>query len=143
MTPTPVRQIARELVICTSLSFIVILGVIHALLHLLQASIISGATIQSPVGKFFATPAVRIAQISQLHSYVLVIFKVTIACTILVLAVREAVSSLGIWIGWWTPEGQLEADLESGDLKSDVDWSADEKVPYSDAPYPNETVFIL
>ncbi|KAJ7134111.1 hypothetical protein C8R46DRAFT_1235297 [Mycena filopes] len=137
MLPTPARQITRELFICTVLSTLVILVLVH-FVHLLYAS----AFPSTPLGKLLAAPAAQIAQIAQMHAYVFVVFKVTMACTVLVLALREVVACVGISMGWWGASVPEEADLEAGKLADDDDWSAEEKASYSDAPYPNETVLL-
>ncbi|KAJ7772179.1 hypothetical protein B0H16DRAFT_1451260 [Mycena metata] len=140
MSPTPILQLVREFSFCVVLSFAVIIGVIHAALHLLQNYCVSEFIVQSSLARFLATPAMHIAQITQVQEYLLVVFKMTMACTILVFAVREVVLSFSSWMGWSSEEA--DGNLEAGDRKIAVvgqwGWKSDEKLPYTmTIPAPN------
>ncbi|KAF7369697.1 hypothetical protein MVEN_00301200 [Mycena venus] len=135
MSTTPAHQLAREFAICVSLSFIVVLGVIHGLPHLTHALIASGP---APLARFLATPAAHIAQISHIHEHLLVVFKITVACCVLVFALREIVAAVGSLTGWWDVEGQdEEEDLEVGDK---VERWGEKRSHLRGIPYPNNTV---
>ncbi|KAJ7486877.1 hypothetical protein FB451DRAFT_1168256 [Mycena latifolia] len=152
MSPTSTRQIVREFAICASLSFIIILGMIHALLHILHLLFQSEAALRSPLAQFVAAPAVQLSRISEAHTYLLVVFKITIACTVLVFAARELLLAGGAYLGWWGSRTR-EGDLENGDCKFEaaLGWRTDEKNlkrPASSghlAPIPevDETLVIL
>ncbi|KAJ6476897.1 hypothetical protein C8R45DRAFT_1102192 [Mycena sanguinolenta] len=143
MSPTPIAQLAREFAVCVCLSFVTVLGVIHGILHLLHASIASGLAHHLPHMNLVAPPEVQLTHIAHIHAYLLVVFKITIACTVLVLALREIVYGVGSWTGWWDMadrEGDLE---EAEDYKTEVRESspwADEKKCSRGLPYPNSTV---
>ncbi|KAJ7747127.1 hypothetical protein DFH07DRAFT_776083 [Mycena maculata] len=102
-------ELFREFAICASLSFIVILGVLHALLRLLHVYFVSGLALRWPLVKVMTTSAFRISQITTAHAYLLVVFELTIACTVLVFAVREISLAIGASRGG---EGDLEAGEE-------------------------------
>jgi hypothetical protein len=138
MSPSPAHKLAHEFCICVTLSFFIILGAIHAFLHLLHLYFASAAFPSSRLAKIFVAPAVQIAQISQIHEYLLVVFKVTFACSILVFAVREIVALLGSWMGWWNLDSQNAG--ETGDVEAGAEqnvndfaylgWREDEKVSF-------------
>lgn len=109
MSPSvTLRQFLREFAICASLSFLVILGTLHAVLHLLDHACPSELGLCTHLAKFLTSDA---AQSS--HVYLLLVFKVTIACTILVFALREIVLT---GVRWWHPSAE-ERDVEKGDRK--------------------------
>ncbi|KAF7333728.1 hypothetical protein MVEN_02329200 [Mycena venus] len=129
--PMSSARLAREFFICVCLSFVIILGVIHAFLHLIHLHLLS-EILRSPVADFLAETIVQIAQISQLHEYLFVVFKVTFACSILVFAVREIVMTLFYWIGCSNVDSETvdwEAKLAVADLEGQR-WAANEKLPY-------------
>jgi hypothetical protein len=114
MTSTSIPRLTREFTLRVCFSFIIALGIIHAASHLLHTSIVTGLALCSP---FFAKPALQLAQILHLHTFV--VLEVTVACSILALALREMVSAVGSMTGWWDLEGQ-EEDMEAGDPKMQI-----------------------
>ncbi|KAJ7456008.1 hypothetical protein B0H11DRAFT_231299 [Mycena galericulata] len=133
-SPPSVLQLLRELVVCASLSFIIILGVMHALLHLLYIYLASGHALRSSLTKTMTASVMQMSQIADAQAYILVVFKVTVACTILVLAVREIISAAGNYLGWFNP--LKEGDSEAGDCKLPKSVERpDEKVALTDVPY--------
>ncbi|KAF8193220.1 hypothetical protein K438DRAFT_1969708 [Mycena galopus ATCC 62051] len=121
MSPTPVVQLARQFVICVFSSFIVILGVIHILGHLVHASVVSETTLRSPLAALFGRPAVQIAQIADIPEHVFIVFKMTFACSVLVFALRDLVSLVGSWAERMNSEGKTKGDLEAAwDRKVDA-----------------------
>ncbi|KAJ7097058.1 hypothetical protein B0H15DRAFT_797791 [Mycena belliarum] len=116
----PTHQFVRELVVCAALSFIIVLGVVHATLHLLHLYIESTALpcTPAPLPERLATPALQLSRISEAHTYLLVVFKITLACTVLVFAGRELVVAGGVHFGWWgegAQEGVTDDDLKRED----------------------------
>ncbi|KAJ6472640.1 hypothetical protein DFH09DRAFT_472527 [Mycena vulgaris] len=123
---TAARLFAREFFICASLSFIIILGVLHALLHMLHLCFVSDLALRSPLARFLTAPAEQLSRIADAHTYLLIVSKVTIACTVLVFAVREIIVAGGTYLGWWRT---LPDDVEAGDLATEEQgWREDKKV---------------
>ncbi|KAK6992655.1 hypothetical protein R3P38DRAFT_3225436 [Favolaschia claudopus] len=154
MSAIPASRLAREFIICVILSFFIVLGLIHGLLHFLHAGVASGIVVlHSPLAKHLVGPAIQLSQIAQLHGYLLAVFKVTMACSALIFAVRELVSGLGLWTGWWdldsaetSSEGldELEAGLSIVDVKeATIVWTDEKLTDLSQThfphPYPNNT----
>ncbi|KAJ7094112.1 hypothetical protein C8R44DRAFT_749630 [Mycena epipterygia] len=110
MSPTSVtlRQFLREFAICASFSFIIIFSTLHALLHLIDQGFPSELALCIPLAQFWPLDATQSSHLS-----LLLIFKVTIACTILVFALREIVLT-GMKL--WRPSAE-ERDVEKGDRK--------------------------
>ncbi|KAJ7219660.1 hypothetical protein B0H12DRAFT_1078582 [Mycena haematopus] len=131
MSPTSVPELAREFGICVSLSVFVVLGGIHGLRHLLHACIASGFAFCLPIAKFLAPPAAQLVQILYIRAYLVVVFKLIVACTVLVFALREIVSGVGSWTGWWDMvevQGVLEAVTGGRKIGArDASLSADEE----------------
>jgi hypothetical protein len=121
---SPTLRVAREFLICVCLSFTIILGAIHAVLHLLHVSFISGA-LRSPLARVLVKPIVQIAQISLLHEYLMVVFKVTFSCSILVFAMREVLITLLSWVGCVSLESEAR-ELEARDRKRLADLEGQE-----------------
>ncbi|KAJ7189326.1 hypothetical protein GGX14DRAFT_580804 [Mycena pura] len=124
MSTNPTQQLCREFAICALLSFFIIMGILHLVLHLLHGYFVSSLALCSPLARFLAAPAVHIAQIGQMHAYLVGVFKVTVACTVVVFAVRQMVLQMGTWMGWWgleteapDAEGEAASLLEAGELK--------------------------
>ncbi|KAJ7072048.1 hypothetical protein C8F01DRAFT_1361480 [Mycena amicta] len=111
-----IPKVLREFAACTSLSFLFILGMIHTLFWALSLYLASGRTLDTPLLRFIAAPAVQMAEITQLDAYLLVVFKKTLACTVVVFAAREVMSKIGCWMGWWDSEDEDDevVQLESG-----------------------------
>ncbi|KAJ6603037.1 hypothetical protein B0H10DRAFT_1957950 [Mycena sp. CBHHK59/15] len=98
MSHCSLRQLVHEFAICASLSFVIILGVLHALPHVLHICYLSDlAQASSPLAGFWIPPVIRI---TEAHTSLLTVFKVTVACTILVFAAREIISELGWHLGF-------------------------------------------
>ncbi|KAJ7109571.1 hypothetical protein C8R43DRAFT_962573 [Mycena crocata] len=136
MSPTPARQLFKEFAICATLSFLIILGLIHALLHLLHIYLLSGVALRSPLAKFLVGPAIQISQISQVHEYLLVVFKITLACSILVFATREIMLIVGSHLGYWQKEADVETGKQALPFCHEPSW-IDEKNPLQrDSDYP-------
>jgi hypothetical protein len=114
MTSTSIPRFTREFTLRVCFSFIVALGIIHAASHLLHTSIVTGLALRSPS---FAKPALKLAQILHLHTFV--VLEVTVACSILALGLREMISAVGSMTGWWDIEGQEEY-REAGDPKMQI-----------------------
>ncbi|KAJ7826296.1 hypothetical protein B0H14DRAFT_3722657 [Mycena olivaceomarginata] len=113
---SPTLRFAREFLICVCLSFTIILGAIHAVLHLLHVSFISGA-LRSPLARVLVKPIVQIAQISLLHEYLMVV--------ILVFAMREVLITLLSWVGCVSLESEAR-ELEARDRKRLADLEGQE-----------------
>lgn len=122
MYATPLVQLFREFAICVSLSFIIVLGIIHCLLHLLHAAVTSGLALRSPaLAKFLPSSAVQTAQhISHIHAHLFVIFKITVASSVLVFALREIGAAVAGWWGVAMDSLDENDDLEVGNRKPAV-----------------------
>ncbi|KAF7296918.1 hypothetical protein MIND_00923600 [Mycena indigotica] len=124
--PSPLRLIFRDLLLCVSLASLTVLGIIHALLHILHNRFLSQLLQVQADGDSTAaavlTVAERLANVASLHSHLTLVFKITLASSVLVLALRELVVLLGIRMGWWencSEESERLAWLE------DAVWDAD------------------
>ncbi|KAJ7151780.1 hypothetical protein C8R43DRAFT_1127415 [Mycena crocata] len=128
MSSTPTSQLVREFAICATLSFIIILGLVHGCLHLLHISIVSGNAMRSPLARLVSEPALRISQIADLHAHLIVVFQTTIMCSVLVFAVREIARILGPHFGFWQKETDVESGVdEKAPLKEELSWRPDVK----------------
>ncbi|KAJ7649216.1 hypothetical protein B0H17DRAFT_1215381 [Mycena rosella] len=127
-----VRQFLQEFAICASLSFIIILGVIHAVLYLAQMFFLSGLPPLTLTARFLAQllsapgRTMQLSHIAELSTYLLIVFKVTIACTVLVFAFRELIAIGGCYMGW-SGSRKKQGDAEKGDHKQKLRWRPDEK----------------
>ncbi|KAJ7258016.1 hypothetical protein C8J57DRAFT_1234633 [Mycena rebaudengoi] len=121
-----VRQLLHEFAICVSLSFTIVLAVIHTLLQLpLSLSYLAPTQLQI----HWLSPT--LLRITESHACPLTVLKATVACTVLVFAGREIIFSLGKLLGICRTEE--EEDLESGNSKrpsplaTEPSWGLDEK----------------
>jgi hypothetical protein len=120
MSQPTIRQLLCDFAICASLSFFIILGVIRALLHLLHIYFLSDLAHISPSFSIWLSPVVRIAEA---NACFLTVFKLTIACTVLVFAAREIIF---LQMDFWRKE-----DIEAGQGDfcdtAVLSWTPDEK----------------
>ncbi|KAF8175912.1 hypothetical protein K438DRAFT_2022755 [Mycena galopus ATCC 62051] len=97
----PIPKLAREFFTCICLLCGILLGGIHVCLYLMpttDSAFPELPTSAPPLRNFILDSIARpIAQISLLPQYHLAVFKVALACSILVFLVLEAAS-------WWDPE---------------------------------------
>ncbi|KAJ7681677.1 hypothetical protein B0H17DRAFT_1138276 [Mycena rosella] len=127
-----VRHFLQEFAICASLSFIIILGIIHAVFYLAQMFFLSGLLPLTLTARFLAqllsTPGrtIQLSHIAELSTYLLVMLRVTIACTVLVFAFRELIAIGGCYMGW-SGSRKKQGDAERGDHKQKLCWRPDEK----------------
>ncbi|KAJ7049044.1 hypothetical protein C8F01DRAFT_1185968 [Mycena amicta] len=143
------KQLCRELLLCIALSFIILLGIIHGLLHVLHRHYSAASPSPSPPSHSSENStsaealalALRIASIAMLHAYLTVVFKVTVACSVLVFAARELGVFVGVKIGWLAEDEEEDAedgrdseqediwDMEAAEvcLKREGVWYRDEK----------------
>ncbi|KAJ6549942.1 hypothetical protein B0H19DRAFT_1073841 [Mycena capillaripes] len=127
-------HLSREFTLGVSLSVIIVLGIIHAVLHLLNASLVYAPALRLRL-PLAQSSALQIT-ISTLHAYLLVAFKITMASSILVVAVRE----IAAVISWWRGDNREDDSLETG-VRSD---KAQGKLRYSrPSTYPNETILFI
>lgn len=133
-----ITQLAREFVTCASLSFIIILGILHAFLHFLHMCITSGIALSWPSMSFLSRtlPAIQNSDIAQAHTYLVEVFNVTIACTVLILALRGIIMAVGYFRRFST--SKKDGDVEAGDCKSlvkdEASWTPGEKLSPSKIP---------
>jgi hypothetical protein len=121
----------REFAVCAALSFLITLGAIHALLHLLHIYCVLSLALHMPLATILTEPAVQLALLADAQIYLLVVFKVTVACTVLVFALRELALALGPRMGWCGRSRERDAEAGDTDRKAPVPqelgWRSDEK----------------
>ncbi|KAJ7617069.1 hypothetical protein FB45DRAFT_1104186 [Roridomyces roridus] len=132
--------LVREFLICTSLSFIIILGLVHGLLHLGHLYFMSQLVSQPTPIHPQDTTVVRIAQIALTHEYLLRAFKLTIACSVLVFGLWE-IAAYAARRCSTSATGGRRSDVEAGnDVKTPflvdggVGWTPDVKLPLPPSP---------
>ncbi|KAJ7660536.1 hypothetical protein B0H17DRAFT_1144967 [Mycena rosella] len=128
MSAISVRQFLREFAVYASLSFIVILSIIHVVLCLAQIFCFPPLTFTARLlAQLLGAPeAMQLSPVAELSTYLLVVFKVTIACTILLIASRELIETGGSYLGWWGAR-KSQGDAEKGDHKPPLRWGTDER----------------
>ncbi|KAJ7677129.1 hypothetical protein DFH06DRAFT_1122392 [Mycena polygramma] len=104
----------RRFIVIISLAFLMPMGIIHTLLHLLPASVICELGIRPSSHTLIATSA------GEMRNPVLLLWKIMVASSIIALAVREIVSVVGECTGWWNVEAK-EEDAEVGDKNRESD----------------------
>ncbi|KAJ7640228.1 hypothetical protein B0H17DRAFT_1216646 [Mycena rosella] len=87
----------RDFAVCAALSFLIILGAIHALQHLLHIYCVSSLALHRhmPLVTILTEPAVQLALLAEANTYFFVVFKVTVACTVLWAKSREQDAEAG------------------------------------------------
>ncbi|KAJ6467194.1 hypothetical protein C8R47DRAFT_1223761 [Mycena vitilis] len=100
----------RRFIIIISLAFLMPMGMIHTLLHLLPASAICELGLRPSPHTLIVTSA------GEMRNPVLLLWKVMISFSILALAMREILSVINECTGWWSIEATA-GDVEAGDEK--------------------------
>ncbi|KAJ7615973.1 hypothetical protein FB45DRAFT_1064153 [Roridomyces roridus] len=145
MSPsTSVRQLMHDFAVCASLSFIIVLGIIHGLIHLLHLYFTSSrAASAGPITTAILVPALRITEIATAHAYLMLVFKLTLACTVLVFALKEICCAVCARMGWCGVDVQGEdvetAAWERKALIGEASWVADVKVSPPETPAASES----
>ncbi|CAK5276348.1 unnamed protein product [Mycena citricolor] len=122
MSPSPFSRLIHDFLISTVLSFLSVIGGIHILLHILNTYFTTTAasgsgtlasSVLPPAGVYLLeTHARHIIQISDSHSYLVTVFEMTVACTVILLAVHEVIWSVGCSFGWWSGDNS-EHDISA------------------------------
>ncbi|KAJ7061056.1 hypothetical protein C8F01DRAFT_1138746 [Mycena amicta] len=122
------KQLCRELLLCIALSFIILLGIIHGLLHVLHRHYSAASAASASPSSENSTSAealalaLRIASIATVHAYLAVVFKVTVACSVLVFAARELGVFVGVKMGWLAKDPDEEDEEHGRDSEQEDIW---------------------
>ncbi|KAJ7159952.1 hypothetical protein C8R43DRAFT_1124317 [Mycena crocata] len=112
LSSSPTKLI-RDFVLCTSLSFVILLSAINAGLRVY--TYLSSTQASSPVNQsIWVTGSIQLSQVLAAHEYLTLVFKVTLACTMAVFLVREFAFQLGFGLSGERRERERIGDVEAG-----------------------------